>query len=212
MSNFNQSVLCGMLRFAAHRMVVKVSYLNDLDGQTGDGDHGTTILRVCRVMESCLGSEKQNWQSQIDDMGWQIMSQDGGSAGMLIGNFYIGLAEGLVEEYLSPSQVAHAFRQALNKVQQFSQAKVGNKTMLDAIIPAVVTLEKSAQDGAGFESMFSAAATAAMCGAEDTEFMVATRGRARNLGTKSVGHLDPGAVSMSMMFESFALYFESNKE
>ncbi|MGL6313346.1 dihydroxyacetone kinase subunit DhaL [Vibrio sp. WXL103] len=212
MSEFTQSVLSNMLRDAAQRMAAKADYLNDLDGQTGDGDHGTTVLRVCRVIESCLSSEKQNWQMQIDDLGWQIMSQDGGSAGMLIGNFYVGLAQGLVEEHLSPSQVANTFRLALDKVQQFSHAKLGNKTMLDALIPAVIALEQSAQQGEGLTVMFSAAASAARRGADETELMRATRGRAKNLGEKSVGHLDPGAVSMAMMFESFALYFESNKE
>lgn len=211
MTVFNQSLLFGMFDHAGNRIVEQVPYLNELDGKTGDGDHGTTMLRVCHCIEASMKQDVKDWNKQVDDLGWSIMSQDGGSAGMLIGNLFLGLAAGLTEPELSPSQVAGAFRSGLDKLMQFSGAHQGDKTMLDALIPAVETLEKSALDGESIELMFAQASVAANKGAEATKQMVPTRGRAKNLGEKAVGFVDPGATSMAILFESFNQYIQNNK-
>ncbi|QIA65328.1 dihydroxyacetone kinase subunit L [Vibrio astriarenae] len=206
MMMFEQNTLNEMLLYAAHRIENKVSYLNDLDSHIGDGDHGTTMLRVCHCIDAVLNQPSDNWAKQYDDLGWLIMSQDGGSAGMLIGNFYIGLSEGFKNTVLTPRETALAFRQALLRVQHFSGAKRGDKTMLDALIPAVEALEQAANDGADTTDLFEKASEAANLGAQETKGMKAARGRAKNMGEKSRGYIDPGAASMAMLFESFGLY------
>ncbi len=203
MTKFNQDLLLNMFETAAKNIQVQVPLLNELDGQTGDGDHGTTMLRVCRCIEKNLDSHWQDWRLQVDQLGWDIMSQDGGSAGMLLGNLFIGIGSALNQQELTPAQAASAIRQGVDRLAQFSGANPGDKTMLDALIPAVEALEQQAANGQTLEQMFESAAQAARQGAEATKAMVPTRGRAKNMGKKAVGHIDPGATSMAILFESF---------
>lgn len=203
MNTFNQDLLFSMLECATTNIHKQISLLNQLDSKTGDGDHGTTMQRVCNCIDKSLANEKSEWNTQIDDLGWAIMSQDGGSAGMLIGNFFIGLAVGLVDKELSPYQTAAAFRSGLDRLMHFSGAQRGDKTMLDALIPAVEALENEALIAQSINVMFRRAAISACEGAEATKSMVAARGRAKNMGNKAIGFIDPGATSIKILFESF---------
>ncbi|MDR9828797.1 dihydroxyacetone kinase subunit DhaL [Vibrio sp. FNV 38] len=203
MKVFNQELLYDMFETAAKNIEAQAPLLNELDGKTGDGDHGTTMLRVCHCIEGTLHQEPTEWGKQIDSLGWDIMSQDGGSAGMLVGNLFMGIGSGLTEEELPPDQAAAAIRAGLDRLMHFSGAHQGDKTMLDALIPATETLENEAKNGANIEEMFDAAAKAARNGAEATKDMVAMRGRAKNMGDKALGFIDPGATSMAILFESF---------
>ncbi|MDG3086124.1 DAK2 domain-containing protein [Vibrio hannami] len=203
MTIFNQDLLFGMFEAASKNIEAQVPLLNELDGKTGDGDHGTTMLRVCHCIDAALEKEPDDWNQQVDALGWDIMSQDGGSAGMLVGNLFLGIGSGLIEQELEPKQAAAAIRCGVDRVLQFSGAHQGDKTMLDALIPATEALEKEAENGADIEAMFESAAKAAREGAEATKAMVPTRGRAKNMGEKAVGYIDPGATSMAILFESF---------
>jgi len=203
MTEFNRKLLFAMLSDAAEHIESNVAYLNELDGKTGDGDHGTTMLRVCHCIQQMQLPESGDWQKEVDDLGWAIMSQDGGSAGMLVGNLFIGIAQGLSQPPLSPSQIAATFRSGLDRMAQFSGAKQGDKTMLDTLIPAIHALEVQAREGASVETMFKQAALAAREGAEATTAMRPVRGRAKNMGDKGIGFIDPGATSMALLFESF---------
>ena len=214
MKTLNQKVFISMLLAAAKDIRASVPLLNDLDGQTGDGDHGTTMMRVSQCIDNTLkNSSGQDWQKAIDDMGWAIMSQDGGSAGMLIGNLFCGLATGLVEPELTPKQTAAAFRLGLDKLAYFSGAKAGDKTMLDALIPAVEVMEQLALDSEDIAALFLSAAKASQSGAEKTKAMKPARGRAKNMGEKAIGFVDPGATSISILFNSFSNHINAiNKE
>jgi len=192
-----------MLQSASKNIREQVPMLNDLDGKTGDGDHGTTMQHVCNCIDEALTEEKCDWCKQVDDLGWAIMNQDGGSAGMLVGNLFIGLAEGLVAEELTPAQTAAAFRSGLDRMMQFSGAHQGDKTMFDALIPAIEALEKQAEELVDIDEMFELAALSASAGAEATTAMMPVRGRAKNMGKKAIGCIDPGATSMAILFESF---------
>jgi dihydroxyacetone kinase-like protein len=203
MGIFNQNLLFNMLESASKNIHEQVPMLNQLDGKTGDGDHGTTMERVCNCIDESLVHDLSDWHKQIDDLGWTIMSQDGGSAGMLVGNLFIGLADGLLEKELSPVQTAVAFRCGLDRLIKFSGAKQGDKTMLDALIPAIEALEKQAVEAESIDEMFRSAALAASNGAQATIAMKPVRGRAKNMGEKAVGFVDPGATSMKILFESF---------
>jgi dihydroxyacetone kinase-like protein len=203
MNTFNQDLLFSMLESASNNIHQQVSMLNQLDGKTGDGDHGTTMQRVCNCIDESLSTDLSDWSKQVDDLGWAILSQDGGSAGMLMGNLFIGLAEGLVDRELSPPQTAAAFRSGLQRLMRFSGAHQGEKTMLDALIPAVEALESQAVAADNIDDMFKAAALSACEGAEATKSMLAVRGRAKNMGDKSIGFIDPGATSIKILFESF---------
>jgi dihydroxyacetone kinase-like protein len=100
--------------------------------------------------------------------------------------------------------LAAMFRAGLDGMSEQSKANVGDKTMMDAIMPAVDAMEAAAGEGKSIVDMFADAAKAAADGAEATKGMQAKFGRARNLGERTIGHKDPGATSMSLIFQSFA--------
>ena len=212
MTVFNQSVLVSMLESASKNIHEQIPMLNQLDGKTGDGDHGTTMERICHCIDESLAIECDDWNKQVDDLGWSIMSQDGGSAGMLVGNLFLGLASGLVEKDLSPIQTASAFRLGLERLMKFSGAHQGDKTMLDALIPAIEALETQAVEADSIDNMFQVAALSAHDGAQATIAMKPARGRAKNMGDKAIGFVDPGATSMTIMFESFNESIKNNSE
>ncbi|WP_117235494.1 dihydroxyacetone kinase subunit DhaL [Vibrio maerlii] len=209
MTVLNQTMLFDMLETAANNIQNQVPHLNELDSKTGDGDHGTTMLRVCHCIEESLSHAPKETLSpeklskQIQDIGWSIMCQDGGSAGMLIGNLFMGMGSAIQSNELSVYEAADAIRAGVERVIQFSGAHQGEKTMLDALIPAANTMQWDAEHGVELEDMFEHAADAAQSGAESTKQMIPTRGRAKNMGERAVGHVDPGATSMALLFSSF---------
>ncbi|GEA61612.1 dihydroxyacetone kinase subunit L [Vibrio comitans] len=203
MTVLDSKLLFNMFEHAAENIQQNIELLNELDGKTGDGDHGTTMLRVCHCIVDSLNREEQDWSKKVDNLGWEILSQDGGSAGMLVGNLFMGIGSGLVDDELGPVGTAQAFKNGIDLVVKFSGAHQGDKTMLDALIPAMQTMQEDAISGVALEDMFEHAAVAARQGAEATKEMVPKRGRAKNMGARAVGHIDPGAVSMAILFESF---------
>ncbi len=180
--------------------------LSRLDSATGDGDHGTTMLRSFDAVDKTIqDAQGEDLKSLLYDMGWNIMCADGGSTGPLLGSLFMGMSETLErKDSLNASGLAEMFRAGLNSMSEQSKAQVGDKTMMDALIPAVEALEKAAADGEPIVDMFANAAKAAADGAEATKQMQAKFGRARNLGERTLGHKDPGATSMSLIFQALS--------
>jgi dihydroxyacetone kinase-like protein len=112
------------------------------------------------------------------------------------------MSDGVEKGELSPSETAAMFAAGLAKVRQQTKADIGDKTMMDALIPAVDALEENMSEG--LVQMFGKAAVAATAGAQKTIDMVAKFGRARNLGERVIGHADAGATSMAYIFKAFA--------
>jgi dihydroxyacetone kinase-like protein len=194
-----------MLRSAATLVKDSRDLLSQLDSATGDGDHGATMGRVAdAILETLEGAAGQAPAALVDAVGWAVLSVDGGSASPLMGSLLLGLAEGCpAEGGLDTAAAAAAFGSAQARFCAQTPAKVGDKTMLDALAPAVEALASAAAAGLGLPQAFAAAAQAARRGAEATAAMQARFGRARNLGPRSVGHADPGATSMALLFAGF---------
>jgi phosphoenolpyruvate---glycerone phosphotransferase subunit DhaL len=132
------------------------------------------------------------------------MSCDGGSTGPLLGSFFMGMGEGANGRgELDCAGLVSVFEAGLVKLQKQSRAQVGDKTMMDAFLPALAAL-KSADSVLGIKAALTKAAEAAAIGAETTRNMKAKFGRARNLGDRVLGHADPGAVSVSLIFKGFS--------
>ncbi len=208
MNTLNQHHFSCMLQTATRNLVDQVPMLNELDSQTGDGDHGSTISRVCHCIQESIAAEPQGWENQISTLGWRIMEQDGGSASMLIGNLFLGISEGLQRDDLTPLETANAFQLGIERVKRLSGAKLGDKTMLDALVPAAEAMMVASEEDKSFPQLFQDAAVAARNGANSTKMMVAKRGRAKNMGDKAMGHIDPGATSMAILFASFSQSIE----
>lgn len=173
-----------------------------LDAALGDGDHGEAIATAFGVIEAS-SHKGGDFKSILNDMGFSVMLETSGSTSTLLGAFLLGLSEGAPAAIeADTAQIRVMFRSALTSVEKNTRARIGDKTMMDAIIPAVEAMEKSDTTDVG--TLFKLASTAALAGAASTVDMKANFGRARNLGDKSIGHVDAGATSWASIFSSFA--------
>ena len=172
-----------------------------LDAQTGDGDHGTAMVTAFTV--AVKAAEKGNdFKSMLKDMGFAVMTETSGSTSTLLGAFFLGMSDAASGSTLDAAGVKAMFAGGLANVQKQTKAVVGDKTMMDALIPAVTAMEACVSDN--ISNLFTAAAREAQKGAEATVDMVAKFGRARNYGERAIGVMDCGAASWSTMFTAFA--------
>lgn len=193
-----------MLEAARTRIREQHETLSRLDAAVGDGDHGTTMLRA---MDAAAQAASQHpdagLQQLLSAAGWAVMACDGGSTGPLLGSWFLGMSEAAAgRAELDVPALAAVFESGVAKLQKQSRAQIGDKTMMDALLPAVAAL-KAADPGQGVTAALAQAAEAAARGAADTANMRAKFGRARHLGDRVLGHPDPGAVSVSLIFRGF---------
>ncbi len=196
----------GMLRAAAAKVRDEQLMLSRLDSVIGDGDHGTTMRRAMDLVEkACNESKAGTLKGLLNDVGWAVLGVDGGATGPLLGMFFIGMAETAPEaKDMGLAAAAAAFEGGLANLRKQTPAQVGDKTMVDALAPAVAALRAAADAGEPREQAFRKAACAAEAGAQSTRNVPAKFGRARNLGDRSIGHQDAGATSIALVFRAFA--------
>lgn len=176
--------------------------LSKLDAATGDGDHGVTIGKIADKINEHLNNWPQDMpvQTFLEGVSDALTNISGGSAGPLWGTLFEGFAAASSDE-MNAEQAKKLFSAAVESMREISTAKQGDKTMMDALIPAA----KAANECTGnIQDIFSQAAAAAVQGANDTANMIAKFGRAKNLKEKALGHKDPGAVSLSLLLTAFA--------
>ena len=138
-------------------------------------------------------------------MGFAVMMETSGSTSTLLGAFFLGMSDAVSGTELNADNVKALFAGGLANLRKQTKAEIGDKTMMDALIPAVKAIEACESDEIG--DLLSAAADAAQKGAEATIDKVAKFGRARNYGERSKGFMDSGAASWSAMFSAFAESF-----
>jgi phosphoenolpyruvate---glycerone phosphotransferase subunit DhaL len=170
--------------------------LTKLDQAIGDGDHGSNLSRGLAAAVDKLSGDTA--ADVLKGVGRTLISTVGGASGPLYGTVFREAAKSLA----SDDDVAAALRAGLAGVQRLGGAAEGDKTMVDALVPAVAAFEAAA--GEGLAAAASAAAAAARAGAEATVPLQARKGRASYLGARSVGHQDPGATSTALLFEALA--------
>ncbi len=195
-----------MFAGAAARIRAEHTRLSELDSHCGDGDHGAAMLRTVERLERVFAGDIQpEFKSCLEQAGWNVMEADGGASTALLGSFFLGMAEPLAAEkrVLDCSELAAAFEAGLRAVRQQTKAKAGDKTMMDALVPAIEIFGREARAGKGMEEALAKAAEAAKVGAEATREMTATFGRARYLREKTRGFQDPGATSVALIFDGF---------
>jgi dihydroxyacetone kinase-like protein len=176
--------------------------LSDIDSRFGDGDHGVTIGKMAALTLERLDSWKEeSIKDFIEDLSTGFMGISGGSAGPLYGTLVEGLAEPLTDETAIDATTLKAMltgsRESLFEI---TKARVGDKTMMDALIPAVDAACQAEND---VVKVLQAASGAALQGAKDTANMVAKFGRARSYGEKTLGTPDVGAASTALLFQGF---------
>ena len=202
MQTIDLDLLIKMLLSAAALIREQEPLLSKLDSFGGDGDHGTTMVRAMNNLEKAIDSSMcPDAKTLLSEIAWAVMGTDGGATGPLFGSFFMGMSDGLDGSELDAPALARSFESGLASIQQQSKAKVGDKTMLDALIPAVQAAKQAA--GGDVAAVLKAAAEAAEAGAAATTNMQARFGRAKNIGAGSIGNPDAGATSVSFLFKGF---------
>jgi dihydroxyacetone kinase-like protein len=179
--------------------------LSQLDCAAGDGDHGATMLRVAECLEIRFAAgSPEDLKTCLSEAGWSVLGVDGGASSSLLGTLFSGMAEApACGTWISAGDLAAIFEAGLAAVRKQTKAQPGDKTLMDALVPAVAALRAAADGGKNVSETLRDAAFAAHAGAEATRNLTARFGRAKFLGEKTRGHLDPGATSMSLLFEGF---------
>lgn len=197
--------LVRMLLGAVAQVKTNKALLSKLDSRGGDGDHGTTMVRAMNVVESTAHAPgTRDIKTLLYEVGWAILGVDGGATGPLFGTFFLGMSEAAAgTEALDATGLASLFEAGLASVRKQTKAQVGDKTIMDALVPAVAALRQAADSGASVSEALRQAAEAAEQGALSTKDLRARFGRAKNIGEKSVGAQNPGATSVSLMVRGF---------
>ena len=192
------------LRLYAEQLAEQKSYLTRLDAAIGDADHGVNMNRgFTAAMEALEGAETV--EQALKQVAMTLISKTGGASGPLYGTFFLRAASTAPDkETLDLSDWAAMMAAGLAGVQQRGKAEPGDKTMVDALIPAIEALEQAAQAGEDWDTALQAAAEAAREGMEATIPLVARKGRASYLGERSQGHQDPGATSSYYLMDAAA--------
>ncbi|MFC5747120.1 dihydroxyacetone kinase subunit DhaL [Actinomadura rugatobispora] len=192
------------IRHAADLIAADAERLTRLDAAIGDGDHGHNLDRGFTAAVAALPNGATPGKTLIA-AGRAIVSKTGGASGPLYGTALrrAGKSFGDAGE-IDAAALGAALRAALDGVRELGQAADGDKTMVDALAPAVTAYETALADGADLAACARAAAQGAAEGAEATVPMEARKGRASYLGPRSVGHLDPGAASTAVILQALA--------
>jgi phosphoenolpyruvate---glycerone phosphotransferase subunit DhaL len=175
--------------------------LTDLDAAIGDGDHGSNMDRGMRAVLVALDDTTPATASALfNKVGMTLVSTAGGASGPLFGTFFLraGASFGDTAE-ISLAQLAAALRAGLEGIVARGKAEAGDKTMFDALAPAVDALDSAVSEGMDKADALKLALVAAENGRDATTPMLARKGRASYLGERSVGHQDPGATTVALL-------------
>lgn len=177
--------------------------LTEIDSRFGDADHGLTMSKIAKAISAAAGESEGGIQAMLDDAAMAVMVLNGGSAVPLWNTWLDGLQEEAPEgNEIDTAGIQAIFAKALKALSDMSGAKVGDKTMMDALIPASQAI--AAYSGSDEAGLFDAAAQAALQGAEASKQFVSKFGRAKSYGEQTIGTPDAGAASMSYFFQGLA--------
>ena len=191
------------LKNACLTVIAAEAELTEIDAKFGDADHGFTMAKVCNAIIAAIEDSDGGIQTMLDDAAMAVMAINGGSAVPLWNTWLDGMQEGAPEEEeIDVAGIKAIFAKAFEELDEMSGAKVGDKTMMDALIPASEAI--AAYEGESEAELFTLAAAAAAVGAENSKNFPSKFGRAKSYGTKTIGTPDAGAMSMSCFFQGLA--------
>ena len=190
----------------AKKIEAEKEYLTELDNEIGDGDHGINLARGFEAVEKKLPSlAGGDIGALLKGVGMQLVSTVGGASGPLYGTAFMkaGMAcKGLTE--IDGPALVKAMEAAVDGIKMRGKATEGEKTMLDALCPALKVMQDDVAAGKSLKEALQDAAQAAEKGVEYTKTIIATKGRASYLGERSLGHQDPGATSSLYLLQVLA--------
>lgn len=195
--------LLEILSEIAEVIVNNKQYLTDLDAAIGDGDHGINMSKGLKAVAEKLDTVRdKDCGTILKTVAMTLISTVGGASGPLYGTAFLkasAVANG--KDELSNEDIIKMFDEAIKGIMMRGKAQLGEKTMLDSLIPAYEALKKTLEAGESLPSAFDSARKAAEEGVAHTKTIRATKGRASYLGDRSIGHQDPGATSAYLMLK-----------
>lgn len=198
--------MAAIIEGMAKKIEAEKEYLTELDNEIGDGDHGINLARGFEAVEKKLPSlAGGDIGALLKGVGMQLVSTVGGASGPLYGTAFMkaGMAcKGLTE--IDGPAFVKAMEAAVDGIKMRGKATEGEKTMLDALCPALKVLQDDVAAGKSLKEALQDAAQAAEKGVEYTKTIIATKGRASYLGERSLGHQDPGATSSLYLLQVLA--------
>lgn len=198
----NRDELARRLGRACESVIAARDELTEIDSRFGDADHGITMEKIAQAVAEAVAASGGGINAMLGDAAMEVMMINGGSAVPLWNTWLDGLAEAAPEgDELDAEGLRRMLGHALESLSEISKAKVGDKTMMDALIPAT---EAALACPGSEEEILRAAAQAAAEGAEASRNFVSKFGRARSYGEATIGTPDAGAVSMSRFFAGLA--------
>lgn len=200
-----------MLLYTADKIISQKPYLTDIDSAIGDGDHGIGMAGGMQKAKKKLlkMQNPENVYEVFETAGQAMLMSMGGASGVIFGSLYLAGAKGKnPKASLNAGDLVAMERQSLIAIQERGKAEVGDKTMVDALAPAVEAMEKTQNQG--LLAMLKAAEMAANQGVENTKKYVAKFGRAKSLLERAIGHQDAGATSVYLIFQGMREFVEDN--
>ncbi|WP_419793538.1 dihydroxyacetone kinase subunit DhaL [Pseudomonas palleroniana] len=186
-------------------IVANREYLSEVDGAIGDGDHGINMAKGFAHCGRTIEGRQLTLAEALDELTLSLMEGIGGSMGPLYGSLFIGMADEVRScDDIDAATFAHLLRGGLTSLQDITEAGVGDKCLMDTLIPAVKAFERAHAGGASFHDALEAMKSAASRGRDSTKDLVAKIGRASRLGERSLGVLDAGAVSCCLILTRLA--------
>jgi len=196
-----------MLMYVCDTIIGSEPYLTEIDTVIGDGDHGIGMKTGFSAMRGMLESHTDfpTVAALMKQCGLELVKTMGGASGVLFGTLFTGGMEALGSAAdVTAAELAEFFRQSEKAIEKRGRTRYGQKTMLDALLPAVERMQAAAEGGASCKEALRAAYEGAREGAEKSKDFISRVGRSKNFREVTVGHPDPGAVSVSLIFK--ALY------
>ncbi|NEH51740.1 dihydroxyacetone kinase subunit L [Rhizobium leguminosarum] len=194
----------------ADRIIENRAYLSEIDGKIGDGDHGVNMAKGFGMAAERIKGADMSLAEALDTLGTVLMTEIGGSMGPLYGVMFIQFAETIEKAtQIDAGMFSAMLHNGLEGIQAIGSAKVGDKTLLDTLVPAIEAFDRANSDGKSFAESLNILVSAAEAGRDSTRDLVARIGRASRLGERSLGVLDAGATSCALILLSLALGVEA---
>ncbi|MBG0787507.1 MAG: dihydroxyacetone kinase subunit L [Anaerolineaceae bacterium] len=209
LTKLNTQQIQDTLIYVSQKMVDSKTVLSKADQIIGDGDHGIGMARgFASVLKTLETKEFENPSSVVSEVGMTLLSSIGGAAGAVFGSFFLGIGKSLVgQEFITIENFTTGLSNGMESIMARGKAKVGDKTMLDALNPAIQRAKTFQNED--FAEYLHVLWEAAEEGKEGTKDLIATVGKAKTLGERSLGYIDPGALSLTLIFKFMYEYINN---
>lgn len=207
MKSLNTEQVTDMLICVCNAIIENRPYLTEVDSKIGDGDHGTGMAGGMEKAKKALEEKRPfaDVNTVFKTMGMSMLNSMGGASGVIFGSMFMGGVKGMeVITELDGGHFTKIMRGALEAIKARGKAQVGDKTMVDALEPAVLAME--AVDKQDLPAVLAAAKAAAYEGVENTKSLIAKFGRAKSLMERAAGYQDAGATSVAIIFDAMYQY------